>query len=425
MKWKIPASAAVFATAAALSVAAAPAAMAATTDCTGDLARTTITGDLSVPAGATCTLGAVTVEGSIIVGDDGWLDATDAVIGGDVIATDAYGIALDGTSVGGDVVAYSADLRAGFAYLTDLTVAGNVELGGVDVEITDVRIDGSLSTLAPNYIDLLRTSVGGDVSIEGADFGVSVQGAIVTGSVVVKGTSRHTLVGAEPDGSSATWGNAIGGDLTLSGNTGNTRLAVTEVGGSLNLADNAPAAIVGAGVTAAAVEGDYTGTDPGTPASGDQSVAVIVRGADAGELTWSLEGTSSLVDLGTAEQQGDHLQALGELVPVRVTDTRAGAPAWSVTAQLSDFTAGDETLSAKYLGWTPYLLENEGSATAGAAVASGFDQGTGLSVARTLARADAGHDLGSSVAGAELELKLPVSAEVGTYTATLTLTALS
>jgi len=423
MKWRIPATATAFATVAALSVVAAPAAFAAA-NCDEEWQSTAIADSILVPAGATCVLGAVTVEGDVIVEEDGWLDATSATITGDVIATDAYGVLIDGTSVGGDVVAYTENDREGFLYLNDLEIGGSVEAGGLDLEISDVSIEGSLSSSGSNYVDVLRTTVAGDASVSGTPFGVSVQGAIITGNLTVADTARHLLIGAQADGSKDAFGNAIGGDLVISGTTAAGQLAGTTVGGALRLDGNTPALNVGESVTAGSVEGDYTGTAPGGPAEGDQSVAVVVRGADAGELSWSLEGSSSLVDLGVAEDRGDHLGAEGEIVPVRVTDTRAGMPEWSVTAQLSDFMAGGETIDAKYLGWNPYLVEDGGSAVAGAAVASGFDRGDGLAISRTLGQAAGGHDQGSAVLGADLGLKLPLDTERGTYTATLTLTAL-
>ncbi|PJJ65437.1 hypothetical protein [Compostimonas suwonensis] len=421
MKWKIPAATAA---AFALVVVAAPAAHAAATDCTTELSNTTV-GELTVPAGETCVLGAVTVEGSITVGEDAWLDATDAVIEGDVIGTDAYGILIDGTSVAGDVVSYSAGTRNGFLYLYDLAVGGSVEAGGIDVEISDSAISGGLSTLAANYVTVLRTTVGTDAEIADSDYGVDVSGAIITGSLSVTGSSRDVLIGATADGAPAQWGNTVGGDVTLAGNSGNLRLAGSTVGGTITLDANTPAAGFGSGNSAAAVVGDFTGTPAAPAADGDQSVAVIVPAPRPGELSWSLEGTGSLVDLGIAQEQGDHFSATGSLVPVRVTDTRIDAPSWSVSAQLSDFVAGDQTVSGKYLGWTPVLLENDGGAVAGAAIASGFTQGDGLSVARTLGSADAGHVRGSAVLGAELDLKLPLSVGQGTYNATLTLTGLS
>jgi len=82
-------------------------------------------------------------------------------------------------------------------------------------------------------------------------------------------------------------------------------------------------------------------------------------------------------------------------------------------------------VSSKYLGWTPEVLETQGGAVAGAPVPSSFDSGQGLSVARTLAQANDGHERGSSLVGADLDLKLPLETPRGTYTATVTLTALS
>ncbi|MHC2187090.1 hypothetical protein ACVLV4_002757 [Rathayibacter agropyri] len=421
MKWKTPT--AVLA-AASLAMVAAPSAFAATTDCTTELGNQTITGDLTVAAGETCVLGNVSVTGNVIVGDDAWLDATSATIGGDVIGTDAYGISIDGTSVGGDVVSFSEGSRSGFLYLRDLTVGGMVEAGGIDVEFSDLSVAGGVSTAAANYVDVDRTSVGGDAVFADSDFGVNVQGAIVGGSLTVSGSSRGVLLGANEDGSSSALGNTVGGDLTLSGNSGNVQLAGATVSGRIVLAENAPAVNFGAGNSAASVSGDFTGTAAGAAAEGDQSVAVIVPEAREGELTWSLEGTSNLVNLGVAEERGDHFAASGELVPVRVTDSRLTGPAWSVSGQLSDFRAGTQTVSGKYLGWTPEVLENDGGAVAGAPVPSGFDSGDGLATARVLGSAAAEHPTGSSVLGADLDLKLPLSVGTGTYTATLTLTAL-
>ncbi|GAA2080106.1 hypothetical protein [Microbacterium hatanonis] len=404
------------------SVVAVPA-YAADLTCSGDLGSQTVTGTLTVPAGVDCIIGGGTVEGDIIVEADGWLDATSVTVTGDVIATDAYGVSIDGTSVAGDIVAYSADTRGGFLYLNDLAVGGSVEAGGIDVEVTDSTVAGSLNTLAATYVDLLRTSVDGDVSIDGSDYGVSVYGAIVKGGVSVSGSSRDVLIGADADGVADSFGNTIGGGLSLTGNTANLRVASTTVYGGIALDGNTPAAAFGTGVLTGSVTGDYTGEAPGQ-ADGDQSIAVTVPEQGDGELTWSLEGTSNLVDLGVAEERLDHYFADGEIVPIRIQDTRRDNPAWSITAQVSDFTAGGAAVSSKYLGWTPEVLESEGGAVAGPAVPSGFDSGDGLSVARTLAQADAGHTRGSSLVGADLELKLPLDTPRGTYTATVTLTVL-
>lgn len=419
-RWKASAVAVLVVAGGAIAVPA----YAADLSCSGDLGDVTVDGNLTVAGGVDCILGGATVTGDIIVDADGWLDATSVTVGGDVVATDPYGVSLDGTSVAGDISVYSIE-NAGFLYINDLTVGGSVAAGGLDVEIVDATIGGSLLTQEASYVDLVRTSVVGDVDIQDSDFGVTVSGAIVQGSVSVSGSSRDVLIGATADGGADAFGNKIGGGLSLTDNTANLRVAGTTVYGAITLSGNDPVAAFGAGNAAGSVTGDFTGDAPGTPPAGDQSIAVTVPEQAAGELSWTLEGTSDLVDLGVATEELDYFLAEGSIVPIRVQDTRAGNPAWSITAQVSDFTAGGQTVSSKYLGWTPEVLENEGSAVAGAPVPSGFDSGDGLSVARTLASADTGHARGASVVGADLELKLPLDTPQGTYSATITLTALS
>ncbi|MDU0367267.1 hypothetical protein RWH45_08560 [Microbacterium sp. KSW4-17] len=406
------------------SVVAVPA-YAADLTCAEDLGSQTISGNLVVPGGADCVLGGATVEGDVIVEAGGWLDATSVTVTGDVVATDAYGVSLDGTTVAGDVSAYSVDTTVGFLYVNDLRVGGSVEAGGIDVEVVDSSITGSLSTRQANYVDIVRTSVGADVSVDGSAWGVSVSGAIVKGDVTVAGSGRDVLIGATADGGVDAFANTIGGGLSLTGNNANLRVAATTVYGALALDGNSPAAAFGEGVRAGTTSGDYTGTAPAEPPAGDQSIAVTVPEQGSGELTWSIEGTSALVDLGVASEALDHYAASGAIVPIRIQDTRAGNPGWSLTAQVSNFTAGGQEVSSKYLGWTPEIVETQGGAVAGAPVASGFDEGRGLSVARTLAQANDGHERGSSLVGADLDLKLPLETPRGTYTATVTLTALS
>lgn len=161
------------------------------------------------------------------------------------------------------------------------------------------------------------------------------------------------------------------------------------------------------------------------PDTGSQQLRVTVPQGAPGEFVWNVDGTNGLVDLGTAVVAGDHYAAIGSLNPIRVTDTRAAGPQWSISARVGDFAAGDKAFSGKYLGWTPAVTEAGGGATAGERVQSGFAGGDGLSASSTLGHAAAGHAKGSATLGAALGLDIPVDVADGTYTATLTLTALS
>jgi hypothetical protein len=120
--------------------------------------------------------------------------------------------------------------------------------------------------------------------------------------------------------------------------------------------------------------------------------------------------------------QGTHFSFTGSINPVTVTDTRASAPAWTLSGLTGDFTglAG----SAKYLGWTPTMATPGGGAVLGPVVASGFDSGDGLSVPKELAHGLSGHPPGTAAVGADLNLKLPAGTPGGTYSSILTLTAI-
>ncbi|MBU4336524.1 MAG: metallophosphoesterase family protein [Actinobacteria bacterium] len=156
----------------------------------------------------------------------------------------------------------------------------------------------------------------------------------------------------------------------------------------------------------------------------DQTLEVAVPELP-GEFTWTVDGSSDVVDLGTASIDGDHFTAAGSINPVVVSDTRAGSPQWSLSAQVSDFTAGSRVFSGSYLGWTPKIVTAGGGAVAGSPVAGALTGGAGLSESSTLGSAPATHVKGSASLGADLSLLLPLDTVDGTYQATLTLTALS
>jgi hypothetical protein len=156
-----------------------------------------------------------------------------------------------------------------------------------------------------------------------------------------------------------------------------------------------------------------------------QDIQVTVPQAAAGEFGWTIDGRNGLVDLGTATEKDGYFEATGQLNPIAVTDTRHSRAPWSVSASVGGFRDGTSTFSGKYLGWTPSVVSAGAGATAGAAVASGYDGGNGLSVSRELGTAKQGHDKGTGTLGAALDLKVPDSVDKGSYRATLTITALS
>ncbi|GAA4250926.1 metallophosphoesterase family protein [Dactylosporangium darangshiense] len=164
------------------------------------------------------------------------------------------------------------------------------------------------------------------------------------------------------------------------------------------------------------------------PFHGDgQQLQVNLPNAAPGEFGWTIDGYNGLVDLGTAqEHNGEYFQAGGHLNPITVTDSRRSLAPWSISASVSDFRDGGKTFSGAYLGWTPKILVAGAGAQASVFVPSAYDdQSGGLATARSLGWADQGHPKGSAQLGADLELKIPSSADKGDYRATLTITALS
>jgi len=125
---------------------------------------------------------------------------------------------------------------------------------------------------------------------------------------------------------------------------------------------------------------------------------------------------------------GGNNTAMGAMIPIVVSDTRNTYPGWSVTGQVTDFTnptsqpAG--TISGNELGWTPTVssLVNSGVVAGGTVAPAAPGLGTTGAI---LASANAGGGFGTSTLGASLTLAIPPTNPSGSYTGTLTLTAVA
>jgi hypothetical protein len=173
--------------------------------------------------------------------------------------------------------------------------------------------------------------------------------------------------------------------------------------------------------------------DSGTPTTPPDSSGVpvtvdvpeVVTPPGPGEFTWSV--TPGGASLGTAAAGEVGFTASGTLPVVTVTDTRTAEGAtWSVSGRVGGFAVpgGTATFGGQSLGWTPKVLA--GDALAGTTVDPGVAAGTGLAAASTLASGAAGGETAQPVAvSADLSLLAPSTTPQGSYTATLTLTAVS
>ncbi len=160
-------------------------------------------------------------------------------------------------------------------------------------------------------------------------------------------------------------------------------------------------------------------TDPAR--TGEVEVSFDV---DATEGGLSLQVTDGAVDLGAAQltEDIDVLVAEGRLPAVRVTDTRAADPGWTLSGSTSAFTSTAGLDSGASMGWAPAVVAaSEGQAvTAGPVVAA--DDGLGLGLGATLAHTGAGHGRGTADLDAALLVHTPTTTPAGAYTSTITLT---
>jgi hypothetical protein len=171
-----------------------------------------------------------------------------------------------------------------------------------------------------------------------------------------------------------------------------------------------------------------------TQFAGVTATETITATVGAGALTITAGGA---VDLGTlALNSGNTLlvSTPKDLAPVTVTDTRAGQLGWTVNGSVTDFTGpGTAKINGENLGWTPRVI----SAGAGQTVAAGPSvapangvapgaaaTGAGIKASKVLATAANGASIGTAQLTAALLLQAPTSTTAGSYSTTLTLTAL-
>jgi Fibronectin type III domain len=127
---------------------------------------------------------------------------------------------------------------------------------------------------------------------------------------------------------------------------------------------------------------------------------------------------------------GQYFAASGRINQVTVVDTRDVDQGFTVNGTMSDFADGTSTFSGNYMGWSPVVTDDSDAhldgydqlVIAGAVATPGTISGLGST--RPLASAPAGSGLGIATLDARVKLLIPVTADAGTYTATLTLTTI-
>ncbi len=187
------------------------------------------------------------------------------------------------------------------------------------------------------------------------------------------------------------------------------------------------------GQTVAAVSAPVTVQVAAGQQVGDASKTVTATISDTeGALVISVDAADRAVTLPAAalNSSGDRWESTGTLKPVTVTDTRSGQPGWTASGQVADGfrTADGKTFAGGYLGWAPTVVdqgETQGVVAGPIALPYVTGQtGTGLGDSAVLATAPGGAGRGTARLDAELTLSVPTDTAAGTYTGTLTLTAI-
>jgi surface-anchored protein len=170
---------------------------------------------------------------------------------------------------------------------------------------------------------------------------------------------------------------------------------------------------------------------PQEGSSSAKSVTATISALE-GALVISVDPEDRTVALPAAalNAAGDRWEAGGALKPVTVTDTRPALPGWTASGQVAaGFRTQDgATFTGSYLGWTPAVVQQgDRQAVVAGPVAVPYvsgQPGTGLGDSAVLATAPAGAGRGTARLDAALRLSVPTDTAPGTYTGTLTLTAI-
>jgi Bacterial Ig-like domain (group 3)/WxL domain surface cell wall-binding len=226
-------------------------------------------------------------------------------------------------------------------------------------------------------------------------------------------------------------GTALGAAVPLSGGTAAFQTASLAIGSHSVTATFTPAnptqfASSASGPVSVVVVGSCT------TCSATETISTEVQ---AGALVISVANGQVTLPSPVLTADASRLETTGAINTVRVADTRAGNPGWTVSGQVTDFSNGSSgVINGANLGWTPNVVASMPvqSITAGAAVSpaaaiqpgAAAGPGLGLASSRTLATAAAGGGTGTADLGAGLALFVPTSTVAGLYSAILTLTAI-
>ncbi|MGW1813758.1 hypothetical protein ACWCQM_09335 [Streptomyces sp. NPDC002125] len=263
------------------------------TTCVGDGGAVTVSNDLVVPAGKSCTLtgtkvkGTVTVEagadlvaagatvnGAVTVEENGYLDLTDSIVKGTLTTESAFGTHLEKSTL------KAVDATEGFVYAVDSTLGGNVRSEAGELYVSGSTLSGSLTGDRNQYSDVYDSTVKGALTVNGNTLGGVFCAGEVYGAAKYTGNADNLQIGGEGLLGSCAGASYFGGDLVVTDNTANAVLDNAIVRGGLTATGNNPVLVVG---ELARIRGAVTGetaTAGVSAARSAEKAAPQDRGAD-------------------------------------------------------------------------------------------------------------------------------------------------
>ncbi|MFD3519809.1 hypothetical protein [Streptomyces sp. NPDC058653] len=266
------------------------------TTCVGDGGAVTVSNDLVVPAGKSCTLtgtrvkGTVTVEAgadlvaagatfnsAVTVEENAYLDLTDTTVKGALTTESAFGTHLEETTV------KSVDATEGFLYTVDSTVSGNISSRTGELYVSGSTLGGSVTGENNQYTDVYDSTVKGALTVNGNILGGVFCESEVYGAATYATNADVLQIGGEGLLGNCAGASYFGGNLAFTDNTAEAVLDNAIVRGSLTATGNNPVLVVG---DSARIRGKVTGETADAGASSARSAkraAPQDRGADLAE----------------------------------------------------------------------------------------------------------------------------------------------
>ncbi|MFF2850655.1 Ig-like domain repeat protein [Streptomyces sp. NPDC058001] len=361
-----------------------------------------------------------------------------------VDTTTALAVSPSGSTDQGDAVTLTATVSPAGATGTVQFRDGATALG------SPVAVTSGTAALTTSNLTVGSHSLTAEFTPSGSGYNASASAAVTHQVKAVAAKPTTTALVVSPADTAAQYTPvSLTATVTPAGANGSVKFTDTVGGttttlGTVKVTDGQAALTTSAlapgdhSFTASFVPGDgtYAASDSGNipfkvgAFAGVSTSQDITTTVEAGALVISVQDPHVVLPSPQLEANGEMLTTAGAINPVTLTDTRAGNPGWTVSGQVTDFSDGaTHAINGQNLGWTPKVLDNvsaqqvnAGAKVGPAAALAPGDTGTaGLKSSRTLA---GGTGLGTAHLGADLSLTVPTSTVAGTYTATLTLTAI-